>query len=46
MLAVFEELGPERLAPVYDALEGSVPYEELHVMRLYYLCTTSRSRID
>jgi ATP-dependent DNA helicase RecQ len=35
--AVFDELGPHALSPVFEALGGAIPYEELHVMRLVYL---------
>ncbi|HEY9175003.1 MAG TPA: RQC domain-containing protein, partial [Verrucomicrobiae bacterium] len=38
VLAAFGELGHEWLGPVHDALGGSVPYEELHVLRLYLTC--------
>ncbi|MCI0398536.1 MAG: DNA helicase RecQ [Chloroflexi bacterium] len=31
----FAELGTEYLRPVYDALEGTVDYDELKIMRLY-----------
>lgn len=31
---VFDELGSERLTPVYEALEGRVDYEDLHLLRL------------
>jgi ATP-dependent DNA helicase RecQ len=37
-LAVFRELGHEWLGPVHDALGGSVPYDELHLLRLYLTC--------
>jgi ATP-dependent DNA helicase RecQ len=33
----FERLGHQRLAPVYNALSGTVPYQELHLLRLYRL---------
>src|SRR5205809_431920 len=38
VLAVFSQLGHEALGPVQDALGGSVPYEELHLLRLYLKC--------
>jgi ATP-dependent DNA helicase RecQ len=41
VFALFEQLGTERLAPVYEALGGSVPYEELHLLRLYRVCKGS-----
>jgi ATP-dependent DNA helicase RecQ len=37
VLAAFAELGPERLRPVFDALDEQVPYEELHLLRLHFL---------
>lgn len=37
-LAAFHAHGHEWLGPVHDALGGSVPYEELHVLRLYLTC--------
>jgi ATP-dependent DNA helicase RecQ len=47
-LAAFEQLGLERLGPIHDALGGSIPYDELHLLRLYLLCgergTTGPSR--
>jgi ATP-dependent DNA helicase RecQ len=41
VLAVMAELGLERLTPVFAALDGAISYEELHLMRLYLLCTAS-----
>jgi len=38
VLAVFSQLGHEALGPVHDALGGSVPYEELHLLRLCLKC--------
>jgi ATP-dependent DNA helicase RecQ len=37
-LAAFSQLGHEWLGPVHDALGGSVPYDELHLLRLYLTC--------
>ena len=37
VLAVFGELGGERLGPIYEALEGKVGYEDLHLLRLVWL---------
>ena len=39
VLSAFERLGHGRLAPVYEALSRAVPYEELHLLRLYRLLT-------
>ena len=38
VLAQLDELGANALRPVFDAFDGTVPYDELHIMRLYYLC--------
>ena len=37
VLSAFKELGPERLSPVFARLDGKVSYEELKILRLYYL---------
>ena len=34
-LNAFAEHGPERLRPVFDALEGTVGYDDLHLVRLH-----------
>jgi superfamily II DNA helicase RecQ len=39
VLSTFERLGHERLAPVHEALSQAVPYQELHLLRLYRLLT-------
>ena len=36
VLAALEALGVERLRPVFEALGEAVPYDELHLLRLYY----------
>jgi ATP-dependent DNA helicase RecQ len=35
--AAFERLGTQALRPVYDALEGGVSFDDLHILRLRYL---------
>jgi ATP-dependent DNA helicase RecQ len=35
---LLRRLGIDRLAPVHAALGGLVPYEELHLLRLYWIC--------
>jgi ATP-dependent DNA helicase RecQ len=40
VLNLFKRLGCKFLSPVYVALSGSVTYEELHVLRLYFLCSS------
>ncbi len=34
----FQQLGTDRLGPVYEALGQRIPYPELRVLRLYLLC--------
>lgn len=36
----FEELGPDRLRPVYDALGEAVGFDDLQLIRLIYLSST------
>ncbi|OIP41984.1 ATP-dependent DNA helicase RecQ [Candidatus Desantisbacteria bacterium CG2_30_40_21] len=33
----FDRMGTERLKPVFDALDGQVSYDELHLLRLWFL---------
>jgi ATP-dependent DNA helicase RecQ len=35
--SAFDELGPDLLKPIFDALNGSVNYDELRILRLLYL---------
>jgi ATP-dependent DNA helicase RecQ len=35
--AAFEELTPAFLKPVYDSLNGTLPYEDLKILRLLYM---------
>jgi len=37
VLAAFQEAGTERLAPVFNQLNSSVSYDELKVLRVYFL---------
>jgi ATP-dependent DNA helicase RecQ len=39
VLTTMARLGPERLRPIYDALNEEISFDELHVLRLYYLCS-------
>jgi ATP-dependent DNA helicase RecQ len=39
VLKAFQKLGVETLRPVFNALGESVPWEELHLLRLYYVAT-------
>ena len=38
VLSSFARLGTERLRPVFDDLNGTIPYEELQLLRLHHLC--------
>jgi ATP-dependent DNA helicase RecQ len=38
-LQAFESLGGDHLSPVYQAMNETIPYEDLHVLRLYYVTT-------
>ena len=38
VLAEFTTHGTERLKPVFEALEETIPYDELHIMRMLALC--------
>ncbi len=35
VLAQFQMFGIERLSPIFEAFGGAIPYDELHVLRLY-----------
>ena len=35
--SAFDEIGPDLLKPIFDALNGSVNYDELRILRLLYL---------
>lgn len=35
----FDRLGYVALRPIYDALAESASYDDLHLLRLYYICT-------
>lgn len=37
VMAAFNEHGEERLKPIYDSLNGTLTYEQLHLLRIYYL---------
>ncbi len=37
VLALLAELGCRYLSPIFDAMRGVIPYEELHLLRLAYL---------
>jgi len=46
VLDCFAMLGPDFLRPVFDALEGAVPYDELHLLRLLYVAGQSEQTLD
>jgi len=35
---LFEKSGTELLRPIYDAMNGTVSYRDLHILRFYYDC--------
>jgi ATP-dependent DNA helicase RecQ len=37
VLKSFEKLGPEFLSPVFKAHNGEISYEDLKILRLYYM---------
>jgi ATP-dependent DNA helicase RecQ len=41
VIAAYTELGTDFLRPVYEALEEAVDWDELHILRLYFLSRTS-----
>ena len=40
-LNAFKVLGTDYLKPVYEDLEGAVNYDDLKILRLYYLANLS-----
>lgn len=45
ILHLFENQGDVALRPIYDALEQTVPYDELHLMRMIYRLQQKQSSI-
>jgi len=43
VIAAFDEFGDLRLKPIFEALNETVPYEQLHLWRLIYQVTRTRS---
>jgi ATP-dependent DNA helicase RecQ len=39
VIQAFNDLGPDFLRPIFDVLDGQIPYEQLHLWRLIYLAT-------
>jgi ATP-dependent DNA helicase RecQ len=37
VLKKFEELGTEKLSPIFDSLNGKIDYNELHLLRIYFI---------
>lgn len=46
VMAAFEELGDTYLKPVFEALDGRVPYDQLHLWRLIFQVTVARDAIE
>ena len=44
VFAWFEELGATYLRPVFDALESKVSFDDLRLLRIYYLSRKSPGR--
>ncbi len=44
VLESFAKLGGNALKPVFEDLRGEVSYEELHVLRLYYLSVSAQKK--
>ena len=44
VFAQFAALGGERLAPVHDALDGEVEYDDLHLLRLVWTMQGAQPR--
>ncbi|MGA2938846.1 MAG: RQC domain-containing protein [Syntrophobacteraceae bacterium] len=42
-MRAFGELGGELLKPVFDALDGDIPYDQLRIIGLYYLALQTRN---
>jgi ATP-dependent DNA helicase RecQ len=40
----FDDLGSERLKPVFDRLDGRVSYDDIHVLRILHLCRDRGNR--
>ncbi len=38
IINAFKELGTEKLIPVFEKLNGRITYDNLHIMRLLFLC--------
>jgi len=43
VLEAFQRLGHEQLGPVFAELHGTVPYSELHLLRVYRTCLEAAS---
>jgi ATP-dependent DNA helicase RecQ len=46
VLALFDEFGHQLLGPVFSALEGKITYEDLHLLRLYYVSRSATGQGD
>ena len=43
VLKAFDQCGGEYLKPVFDALNGAVSYDDLKILRLYFLIKSTES---
>ena len=43
VLKAFDQCGSEYLKPAFDALNGAVSYDDLKILRLYYLIKSTES---
>jgi ATP-dependent DNA helicase RecQ len=43
VLKKFDELGTERLSPVFEALNKKIDYDDLHLLRLYFIALKVKS---
>jgi ATP-dependent DNA helicase RecQ len=46
VLQAFETLGVERLKPIFEALNQTVSYDQLHLWRLIYQASAAENFID
>lgn len=44
VLALFAEMGHEHLSPIYSALGEAIAYDELHLLRLVWVCRQQGAR--
>jgi ATP-dependent DNA helicase RecQ len=44
VLKAFDQCGSDYLKPAFEALDGAVSYDDLKLLRLYYLAQKNRAR--